>query len=203
MTITTLNRWRLAATATELYPEFWDKYRKNHQLSERLAAVKPSDPDPPVIWRFYTRKNFVVMASSDWSPNYSWISVALFFIFTSTYGGIHAAAWDEYFPTPIERLLWWIACLFIMASSGMFYFYYHFRPYKHSPLADVLRNMFSFNEPRISGWSPVFWSWSMALLITMYIFCRIYLVVEAFISLRRLPVTAYQSPRLVPYFPHI
>ncbi|KAI9803418.1 MAG: hypothetical protein M1833_000937 [Piccolia ochrophora] len=186
VTIRSLNRWRLAALAFQQYPDVWEKYRERHDMSTALATIKRSDADPPIVWRFCTRyplKDSFVRSSSDLWTESSWTAGGLYFIMTTIYGAIHAIAWNDYFPSPVERLLWRITCLCIAASGCFFASWNYF-------------------DNRYSGT----WPWSGILfysLLFIYSLCRLYMVVEAFIGLRSLPVAAYHSPQIAQYIPHI
>ncbi|KAI9713056.1 MAG: hypothetical protein M1820_001041 [Bogoriella megaspora] len=118
---------------------------------------------------------------------------------SSLYGGIHIAAWSEYFPTAAERFLWHFSSLYI-AASGAFW---------------LLLCVIAFRWP----WASSYWdrfielrAWKLeyavlGLVSTVcglaYIFARVFLVVDAVISLRRLPSGAYETPDWTTIFPHL
>ena len=115
------------------------------------------------------------------------------------YGGIHAAAWDVYFPTKTEQLLWRGSSLFI-ASSGLLW---------------ILINMLA----RSSKFIKTYWiqvaslraHWTslvgLGFLATvcglLYILARVYLVLEAFISLRRLQAATFETIEWTNVIPHL
>lgn len=117
---------------------------------------------------------------------------------SSLYGGIHIAAWSEFFPTQAERLLWRFSATYI-ASSGGFW---------------LLLCIIAFRWPFASEYWDRFielraWKIEYAVLgfgATVcgiaYIFARVFLVVDAIVSLRRLPDTAYQTPNWTTIWPH-
>jgi len=47
----------------------------------------------------------------------TFVPVAILSLATAAYGGLHAAAWNEYFPSLSERGLWRFAAVFIAASG--------------------------------------------------------------------------------------
>jgi hypothetical protein len=116
---------------------------------------------------------------------------------SATYGGLHATAWNEFFPTWQERLLWRISsvivattavavvALFILGSiimdrTGIF----------SGPVGKSVRHNIV---------DPVF-----GCLVTLcYVCSRIFLVVEAFISLREVPIEVYKTPLWSQLLPHI
>ena len=115
------------------------------------------------------------------------------------YGAVHVAAWYEQFPTEIESWFWRMSAVYIIFSgvlwsllnlmghfSGSVWWYWY----------DILAG----NERRVSH---------IVIYIlcciggTLYIIARVYLVAEAFLSLRALPESAYQSPSWVLAIPHL
>lgn len=92
------------------------------------------------------------------------------------YGGLHAVAWDAHFPSYVERILWRVAVVVIIASTP-FYFV-------------------AFSET-LDAWLLAI-GWGLLCFLP-----RLYLVVEAFISVRSLPVGAYETVDWVEFLPHI
>jgi len=92
------------------------------------------------------------------------------------YGGLHAVAWDAHFPSYVEQILWRVAVVVIIASTP-FYFV-------------------AFSET-LKGWLLAI-GWGLLCFLP-----RLYLVVEAFISVRSLPVGAYETVDWVEFLPHI
>lgn len=119
---------------------------------------------------------------------------ALMIVLSFTYGGLHLAAWGNHFPSSVEGLIWKVSCLVMM---GML--------------------------PRMMALWAVFWmtiyvlkpSFGMRLavmratealslfLMTFYGLARIFVIVEAFISLRTQPIGVYWSPDWLQTVPHI
>jgi hypothetical protein len=126
------------------------------------------------------------MWSSGQTMNYG--SIPAFGIATGIYGLLHAApAWTEFFATSAERLLWKMSAL--IAGLGFFWGYL---------------------LPRLDGRksSKVYlieltWILFILFCILAYISARIFLVVEAFISLRILSVDAYKTLAWTQFIPHL
>jgi len=98
------------------------------------------------------------------------------------YGGLHMVAWDAHFPSYAEQILWRVSALTITVSSPIYW------------IASL--DCFIDSEG-VSGGFKV-------LLVLLVIFLpRLYLVTEAFISVRSLPVGAYQTVEWVEFLPHI
>lgn len=118
---------------------------------------------------------------------------------SSLYGGIHVAAWSEFFPTTTERLLWRFSAAYI-AGSGAFWF---------------LLCVIAFRWP----WASQHWdkfkelrAWKVEYAVVgfgatvcglAYVFARVFLVIDAVVSLRRLPGDAYNTPQWSTIFPHL
>ncbi|PYI16136.1 hypothetical protein BO86DRAFT_205658 [Aspergillus japonicus CBS 114.51] len=116
---------------------------------------------------------------------------------------IHCLGWNHLFPTPTERLLWRIGALVL--ASGL-------------PLATTVRVALTalgfkghrsltyiWIQPteRPPGWRP----WVLDIISTLISMClvpaRLYIIVEAFISLRRLPVSSFQTVAWTGFIPHV
>jgi hypothetical protein len=111
----------------------------------------------------------------------------------AAYGAPHIAAWNEHFPTPIERLLWIISSVAI-GSSGVILLLFFLVKQKIQPV-DVVGNRIGDSRGL-----KVVWRYG---LLPLFVLARAYLVVEAFVSLRRLPTAAYKTPQWSNFFPHL
>ncbi|PTB64813.1 hypothetical protein BBK36DRAFT_141418 [Trichoderma citrinoviride] len=118
---------------------------------------------------------------------------------STVYGAVHIAGWNEIFPTDIESWFWRASGAYIVFSGLLW----------------SLLNLMG----HLSG--SVWWFWygilegaerkrSHVLIYvlcciggTFYVVARVYLVLEAFISLRSLPASAYDSPSCILTVPHI
>lgn len=119
-------------------------------------------------------------------------------VLSLVYGGIHLSAWNFGFASATEHLLWKIACIDTMATV---------------PIAllcmlgvgfvmelDVFtRNRYGEPDTR---YGVVVRALVCALSI-IYVPSRIYIVLEAFISLRHVPIGAYAAVPWVQAIPHI
>ncbi|KAF2868675.1 hypothetical protein BDV95DRAFT_630407 [Massariosphaeria phaeospora] len=111
----------------------------------------------------------------------------------AAYGGLHVAAWNDYFPTEAERYVW-ITCSVAITTSGISLWLYFFAKEKIHAL-DVLGSRVSEKKAlsRIGRY----------VLAPLFILARVFLVVEAFVSLRRVPRAVYQTPEWSEFFPHL
>ena len=115
------------------------------------------------------------------------------------YGGLHATAWNEYFPSTIEQWLWRSSAIYIGFCGGL-WIVINYTAQKWAPL-----NRFW------DGWVDGKKGWlHNALIGTLvatcglaFILARAYIVLEAFVSIRALPRAAYETPRWSQILPHL
>jgi len=129
------------------------------------------------------------------------------FLFTVIYGGVHISAWNAHFPTTFEKLLWRSSSIIAVASGPAF----SVTPFT---LMLLFQNIEEIIDRDIEG-PPSQLSHLLhflAIHIGIFIICvgylavvvtRVYLVIEPFVSLRKLPVAAYDTPRWVQDIPHL
>ncbi|KAK4221460.1 hypothetical protein QBC38DRAFT_377103 [Podospora fimiseda] len=108
------------------------------------------------------------------------------------YGGIHLSAWNFDFPTDGEAITWRVASLTIAASIPGF------------ALLLALFLLFSklIYDPDSDIWVGIFLFFGAVLFICV-ILCRMFLVVESFVSLRSVPIGVYWSPSWIQMIPHL
>jgi hypothetical protein len=96
-------------------------------------------------------------------------------------GGIHCAAWNFFFPTPIERLLWRVMSILVLAL----------------PFLDILITLLldEFDN------KMVFSTWVIVLLL--YAICRLFLIIAMFVSLRGVPGGVYHQLPWSDFIPHL
>ncbi|KAF8865240.1 hypothetical protein BDZ45DRAFT_612349 [Acephala macrosclerotiorum] len=104
------------------------------------------------------------------------------------YGGVHLAAWTFRFPSKVEAFLWTASCLDLIGMAGV-----------------VALLWFAITRGD-DGWihSSGVYGWVLLVVnVIIYIFSRVFIVVEAFLSLRRVPVGVYAVipwSNLIPHF---
>lgn len=111
----------------------------------------------------------------------------------AAYGALHLAAWNDYFPTAVERIMW-IACSCATGLTGLvlalFFLVTNKLPQLEAAESHV-RNSSKFRA---------FWKW---VLIPLFMTARVFIVAEAFICLRKQPEAIYSTPEWSNYFPHL
>lgn len=190
-------RWCLAAEAVRNYPA----------IKRRFSSIKHTDAMGNTITTLQESQleELLEENSSNWSTkgllpgDYGLLmGIALWFA-SMTFGGIHAAAWNEYFPSDVESWMWRCSALYII-WSGLVWLLINLVAQMSKPFDDY------WNRTRLPH-AP--FAKSMPLIIvclfcgSLYTFARMYLVIEAFISIRQLPVEAYSTPDWTQFIPHL
>ena len=112
------------------------------------------------------------------------LSILLVFL-PIAYGGIHLVAWHFDFASHIEHILWKIAAIFVMSMFST-----------HIPLIHCIDPWIGFRNLRETSHRTLLLRLTRAIFWTpliAYAFCRIYLVVESFISLRHAPIGVFAT----------
>ena len=115
------------------------------------------------------------------------------------YGGMHTAAGHSYFPSEAERELWRGSSI-VIAGSGLIWVVINFAALVSRRIEEYWNRVEVLREHWVSLWglgSPA------AMCGALYLAARAFLVIEAFISLRSLPVDAYATPPWTQIFPHL
>lgn len=115
------------------------------------------------------------------------------------YGGIHLSAWNFNFPSRIEKFLWMIACFDIMGAVFVgFIFMLVLHVTTH--MGDEYDHMF---WKTLASFISVLYGIVGLPFVAVYVISRIYIVVEAFASLRAVPIGIYLMPSWVQMIPHV
>ncbi len=119
------------------------------------------------------------------------------------YGGLHMLAWHAKFPTWSQQWLWRFALLFIVSfvpastmvllTENLFFMVVNARTVGHRATEGFFNLLYRFKV-----WHILFASGLLG-----YLWARVYLVVECFISLFHSPIEAYTLPAWSAYVPHI
>lgn len=191
----TPDRWDLAARAIHRYPA----------IKTRLIPLQKTGCSTTAIWQEPMTKELVVRCAGNW-PDHSLLrdmsgfvmGVVLWFA-SMAYGGLHSAAWHHYFPSKLEAWLWRASSVCI-ASAGLIWSVINL-------LAQISTSFKAYWKDVIelrAHWISLVGLGSLATVCgTAYLMARAFLVVEAFISLRSLPASAYETPDWTQLFPHL
>lgn len=112
-------------------------------------------------------------------------------VLSVVYGGLHLTAWDSEFPSAPEALFWKVASIIIMALLSLWAVYvFALLAITKSGSVSRLRSIqFILRSP------PA--------LLVVGLFARLYLIIEAFISLRAVPIGVYLTPPWIQMIPHV
>jgi len=150
--------------------------------------------------------------------NRSTIFTGLVWVFLSAiYGACHCATWNSYFPTVLERYLWRFSGITISSSMPVLILIsaclHTLTPESGIPKPHELSKFFELRRGGV--YVPLVFLWGIVKLIVvltcgisivviflLHYCARIYVIIEGFISLRSLPVAAYDNIRWLDIWPH-
>ena len=125
-------------------------------------------------------------------------------LLTSLYSGIHLALWNYDFPTPQESLLWKISAVTLASGSALLVLLLIFLV-TAAILIGLLQKIFPGfcsqvrytwrswgGDEILHGAYVITLIWSGPV-VMLYVFARVFIVVESFISLRHVPVGVYEG----------
>ncbi|GAB1318527.1 hypothetical protein MFIFM68171_08737 [Madurella fahalii] len=116
------------------------------------------------------------------------------------YGGIHLSAWNFEFPSTVEEVMWKTASVAI-ASAIPLLLALIFVVASCSTMMGQLPEPWGGRAEDLIDDTLVF-MWLVPLPL-VYMVSRIFIVIEAFISLRRVPIGVYWTPAWIQMIPHI
>ncbi|KAI9767689.1 MAG: hypothetical protein M1840_005561 [Geoglossum simile] len=123
---------------------------------------------------------------------------------SAAYGGVHAAAWKFLFPSPAELLLWKISCVLCIAGSI---------PASIAVMAFADAWSASFLQP-LKRLEALWQDWGsgnpvgalfliiFGISLPVFVVARLYMVIEAFLSLRHTTTGSYATVVWAQYIPH-
>lgn len=127
------------------------------------------------------------------------------FIYVSSYFGIHLAAWNFFFPTETERILWRIASFVLLGLSTLYFAAFTLGEMGGAALYGkyVLHN----NEVKTTMDLAAIMTPGIAFLqhlpiIILYFLARSYIIVEGFVALRMLSASTYSTVNWSLFVPH-
>ncbi|THU80835.1 hypothetical protein K435DRAFT_767780 [Dendrothele bispora CBS 962.96] len=121
-------------------------------------------------------------------PSSIYPAIPLFLVF----GGIHCAPWNSTFPTHIEQILWRVSAVTVTAFPLVWF-----------PLVGVRNFLDDYPSRMAINIQSAIAAIAFFPLPLVYIGARIALIVIAFMELRALPPSAYQTVDWARFIPHI
>lgn len=190
-------RWSLA---NDIVQELWDECSRRDESNKRPAYTEV----------FFTESTLGIFVGepiyiADHVPNFPGFSFlgsvnvkrdvlkTVVAFAGAAYGGLHLPAWNDYFPTQLERVLW-ISCSCATGLTDLVLASF-FLVTNQLPRLEAAENRF-----RNSKKSRFFLE---GVLVPLFMAARVFIIVEAFICLRRQPEAIYKTPEWSNYFPHL
>ena len=183
-------RWRLATKAIENYPVL----RSEHVFHEHEDGA----------CLHFQAEEYVAHNTQNWPQDDLLRDVGglvvgiILWLACLVYGSIHLAAWNEHFPTTAEQWLWRSSSAYIAFCGGL-WIVLNYVVLSYGPLN-------AFWERWMDGggkwWQNVIIGVPVITCGASLVFARAFIVIEAFISIRELPVDAYKTPSWTQVFPH-
>lgn len=111
-----------------------------------------------------------------------------FSVLSGSFGVIHCLGWNSYFPSHVEQIFWRVAALTVTVLAVISIFMIAFEAFRVQSMPANLQPTIAF---------------IYVLAFFLYICARISLIALAFLALRDLPLTAYQTPSWTNFLPHL
>jgi hypothetical protein len=115
------------------------------------------------------------------------------------YGAVHAAAWNDFFPTHAERVLWRSSSVYITCSGALWVFLCSLG--LRYTWARTYWDRFKYLQASWVEYVGV--GGIMVVCGLAYVFARMFLVVDGLVSLRVLPRDAFEVPGWTTVIPHL
>ena len=133
-----------------------------------------------------------------WRDDYTeQLSLVVLLIFLlAAYGGVHMTAWNYQFPSTVEQWFWRGSCISLAASGFIL-----------ALLFSVGSVVMEFCFQNLQRWAETCIGYlllaGLGILGICFIVARLFIGVEAFISLRAVPIGVYAAVPWAAYIPHI
>jgi hypothetical protein len=172
----------------------------------RLCQLRSSDEPRKGQQAYFERtiSNFTSHSFSHdiWTATIAWLTCL-------AYGGIHAFGWNFTFATRAEELLWRVCCpLLVILGVPVYELMRYFLSTERKTFLqriDLIWNEFwaAFGDCSFSLLISVFCRWLPLFCILPYFAARMFLVVEAFVSMRHVRLEVYDTVNWANYIPHL
>jgi hypothetical protein len=189
----TRQRWLLAGSALDQYPRLRERVLQNSSppsVSDCLH-IKPEE---------YLVRRARNWPSDDLLRDVRGLTVGIVLWMSNfVYGGIHAAAWFDHFPSDVEKWMWRSSAVYISFCGGLWILLNY--------VATAYKPLNEFWEKWMRGEKALIWNILLGALVFIcglsFCLARIFIVVEAFVGLRELSARAYDTPSWSQVLPHL
>jgi hypothetical protein len=205
-----VQRWTRATEALRQEP---DKYKPGQSLKlhgNQLQKRSENFQDRPFSVKEVQE---VLLSSMNHDPLFWLMLIALPIV----YGSFHLTAWNFDFPSRVEQIMWRVACIIIagaiLGSCSMALVIIVIISIAFKAVDAVIVRIFRKGWTRkVEGWLVsrlVLWLVLLLLvlyilgLVALYFGARLFVIVESFISIRRLPLGVFVTVHWANYIPHL
>ncbi len=185
----------LVSEAIRTFPAITERFTPRTTTTESGQTIEWNEP---------ILEQLVLTALGDWPSDHylpgindKIMGMAMWFA-SMGYGAVHAAAWNDFFPTRLEQMLWRSSSVYISCSGALWVLL----------CSLCLRFKWArkywdrFKYLQATWMEYVFFGGIMLACGLAYIFARMFLVVDGLVSLRILPPEAYDVPHWTTFIPH-
>lgn len=181
--------------ALKIYPEMPKRFKRKLSTGNYLSEA----------WLEGDTENLVCETASNW-PTEDLLRTTggllmgtVLWLSTIAFSAVHVAAWFNEFPSVLEMWLWRASSTYL-GVSGLLWALVHI-------IAQFSETIWWLWYRLLIGEASTSTKRILTVLCTlggsMYVFGRIYLIVESFISLRSLPAAVYTTPSWAVSVPHV
>ncbi|KAI9891057.1 MAG: hypothetical protein M1814_003408 [Vezdaea aestivalis] len=206
--VSRMERWISAAKALRSFSQLSKRHLQDSESQPRnkyRAFKTPAGIERDYTWLKFTTEQLCVPVMGNWPTSNlcsglsGTIMGSVLWFSSMGYGAIHAAGWNDYFPTTTEKWLWRASAVYL-AFSGLIWL-------QINALGSLFPKFNAFWDKIMAARAGLLVNLLIGILCTIcglaYGFARIYLVVESFISLRQLPISAFETPEWTALIPHL
>jgi hypothetical protein len=118
------------------------------------------------------------------------------------YGSVHLAAWNFEFPTHVEKIMWKVACVLVAGGIPGLALTFFLRGIVEK-LGTWVLSRFSRLHGLFSGVVEFCSAVLTGVIATLYFGARVFIIIESFISVRKLPLGVYITVDWADYIPHL
>ena len=190
VSLTALNRWQQAVLAIRRYPQIASQHILHSHHQGKCQHIRSQE---------YVAARIQNWPRDDLLRSVNGLVVGMvLWLACLAYGGIHLTAWNDHFPSIVEKWLWRSSSLYIGFCGGL-WIVLNYATIAYKPL-----NVFweKWMDRGGTWWQNITLGIPVFVCGLSLIFARAFIVVEAFISIRELPAAAYMTPTWTQVFPH-